>query len=71
MLRQAGGKLRAHFVPVTTGISGTSKIEVAGDLHAGDGIVTGTYKVLRGLKNDAPVKAATEAELAPKGEEGS
>ena len=69
VLREDRGKLRAHFVPVTTGISGTSKIEVAGGIHAGDQIVTGTYKVLRGLKNDAPVKAATEAELAPKGEE--
>ncbi len=69
VLREDRGKLRAHFVPVTTGISGTSKIEVTGGIHAGDQIVTGTYKVLRALKNDAPVKAATEAELAPKGEE--
>ncbi len=71
VLRQDRGKLRAHFVPLTTGISGTSKIEVTGNVHAGDQIVTGTYKVLRALKGDAPVKAATEAELAPKGEEGS
>ncbi len=71
VLRQDRGKLHAHFVPLSTGISGTSKIEVAGGVHAGDQIVTGTYKVLRALKNDAPVKAATEAELAPKGEEGS
>ncbi len=70
-LRQERGKLRAHFVPLTTGISGTSNMEVSGDIHAGDQIVTGTYKVLRGLKNDAAVKAATEAELAPKGDEGS
>ncbi len=71
VLRQERGKLRAHFAPLTTGISGTSNIEVSGGIHAGDQIVTGTYKVLRTLKNDAPVKAATEAELAPKGDEGS
>ena len=71
MLRDEGGKLRAHFVPLTTGISGTAKIEVSGPIKAGDRIVTGTYKVLRVLKNDAPVKPATEAELAPKSEDAS
>jgi HlyD family secretion protein len=71
VLRQEGGKLRAHFVPLATGISGTSKMEVSGPIHAGDQIVTGTYKVLRVLKNDAPVKIATEAELAPKSDDGS
>ena len=71
VLRQEQGKLRAHFVPLSTGISGTSKMEVTGPIHAGDQIVTGTYKVLRVLKNDAPVKAATEAELAPKTDDGA
>ena len=70
VVRQEQGKLRAHFVPLTTGISGTSKMEVTGAVYAGDQIVTGTYKVLRVLKNDAPVKAATEAELAPKTDDG-
>ncbi len=71
LLRQENGKTHAHFVPLTTGISGTSKIEVSGGVHAGDQIVTGTYKVLRALKNDAAVKPATEAELTPKTDEGS
>ncbi len=71
VLRQEGGKLRAHFVGRHTGISGTSKMEVAGPIRPGDQIVTGTYKVLRVLKNDAPVKIATEAELAPKSDDGS
>ncbi len=72
VLRPENGKLRAHFVPLTTGISGAAKIEVSGgDIQAGDQIVTGTYKVLRVLKNDAPVKPATEAELAPKTEDAS
>lgn len=71
VLRGEKGKLRAHFVPLTTGISGTEKIEVTGPIQAGDRIVTGTYKVLRVLKNDAPVKVATEAELAPKSDDAS
>ncbi len=71
VLRGEKGKLRAHFVPLTTGVSGTEKIEVTGPIRAGDQIVTGTYKVLRVLKNDAPVKVATEAELAPKSDDAS
>ncbi len=71
VLRTEQGKLRAHFVPLTTGISGASTMEVNGPIKAGDQIVTGTYKVLRSLKDDAPVKAATEAELAPKADSGS
>ncbi len=71
VLRGEKGKLRAHFVPLTTGISGTEQIEVSGPIQAGDRIVTGTYKVLRVLKNNAPVKVATEAELAPKSDDAS
>ncbi len=71
VLREENKKLHAHFVPLTTGISGASKIEVSGPIHAGDQIATGTYKVLRVLKNGEVVKPATEAELAPKSEEGS
>ena len=71
VVRQELGKLRAHYVPLTTGVSGTSDIEVTGKVQDGEQIVTGTYKVLRALKNDAPVKAATEAELAPKTDDGS
>jgi HlyD family secretion protein len=49
-----GGK--AVFVPVETGITGTTDIEVTSGLQQGDEIVTGSYKVLRTLKNEAPVK---------------
>jgi len=49
-----GGK--AVFVPVETGITGTTDIEVISGLQQGDEIVTGSYKVLRTLKNEAPVK---------------
>lgn len=49
-------KKDAVFVPVTTGISGTTDIEVNSGLKQGDEIVTGSYKVLRTLRNGANVK---------------
>ena len=49
-------KNEAVFVPVATGISGTTDIEVTNGLKQGDEIVTGTYKVLRTLRNGASVK---------------
>ncbi|MDQ2835467.1 MAG: efflux RND transporter periplasmic adaptor subunit [Acidobacteriota bacterium] len=56
ILRGEHKKLRAIFVPVTTGITGTTDIEVLGGLGAGDEIVTGQYRVLRGLKSGTIVK---------------
>ncbi len=47
---------KAVFVPVETGITGTTDIEVTSGLKPGDEIVVGSYKVLRTLKNEAPVK---------------
>ena len=47
---------KAEFVPVDTGISGTTDIEVAKGLQPGDEIITGSYKVLRTLKPGASVK---------------
>jgi HlyD family secretion protein len=49
-------KKDAVFVPVTTGISGTTDIEVLGGLREGDEIVTGSYKTLRTLRNGSSVK---------------
>jgi HlyD family secretion protein len=43
-------------VPVQTGITGTTDIEVLDGLNPGDEIVTGSYKVLRTLKPDTKVK---------------
>ena len=57
----------AVFVPVTTGISGTTDIEVTGGLKQGDEIVTGSYKVLRTLRNGASVKV--DNSVKPKEEE--
>lgn len=47
---------KAQFVPVQTGVTGTTDIEITSGLQPGDEIVTGSYKVLRTLKNEAPVK---------------
>jgi len=44
------------FVPVTTGITGQTEIEVLSGLKEGDEIVTGSYKTLRTLKTDTVVK---------------
>jgi HlyD family secretion protein len=56
VMRNHGGKLKSEFVPVTTGITGSTDIEVTGGLSAGDEIVIGPYKVLRTLKNDVKLK---------------
>jgi HlyD family secretion protein len=47
---------KAEFVPVQTGITGVTDIEVTSGLKDGDEIVTGSYKALRTLKPGAPVK---------------
>ena len=65
LLRSHGSKIESQFVPVTTGITGSTDIEVTGGLKEGDEIVIGPYKVLRTLKNDVKLKrdnaAATES----------
>jgi len=53
------GKLRAKFVQVTTGITGATDIEVTSGLSEGEEIVTGPFKTLRALKNNALVKKDT------------
>jgi len=52
---------KAEFVPVETGITGTTDIEVTSGLKEGDEIVTGSYKVLRTLKNGTSVKIDNSA----------
>ena len=59
---------KAEFMPVDTGITGTTDIEVLKGLKDGDEIVTGSYKVLRtmrpgvGVKVDNTVPKKEEAE---------
>jgi HlyD family secretion protein len=50
------GRLRAKFVPVATGITGATDIEVLSGLSAGDEIATGHYKILRTLKSGTAIK---------------
>jgi HlyD family secretion protein len=64
VLRSHGRKLEPLFVPVTTGITGATDIEVTSGLKEGDEIVIGPYKVLRILKNDTKVKRDNAAATA-------
>jgi HlyD family secretion protein len=59
------GKQRAKFVPVTTGITGATDIEVLSGLKDGDEIVIGPYKTLRTLKDGALLKRDTEKPTTP------
>jgi HlyD family secretion protein len=47
---------KAEFVPVTTGITGTSDVEVLDGLKEGDEVITGSYKILRTLRSGSSVK---------------
>jgi HlyD family secretion protein len=47
---------KAVFVPVATGITGTTDIEVLDGLKEGDEVVSGSYKVLRTLRPGSSVK---------------
>jgi HlyD family secretion protein len=47
---------KTEFVPVETGISGTTDIEVTKGLKEGDEVITGSYKVLRTVKPGTSVK---------------
>lgn len=60
---------KAEFLPVQTGITGTTDIEVLSGLKPGDEIVTGSYKVLRTLRPGISVKVDNAA--PKKEEEGS
>jgi len=57
---------KAIFVPVTTGITGRTDIEVLDGLKEGDEVITGSYKVLRSLRPGSSVKIDN---TAPKKEE--
>ncbi len=56
MLSGKGDQRKAEFKKVETGITGTTDVEVVNGLAEGDEIITGSYKVLRSLKNGARVK---------------
>jgi HlyD family secretion protein len=52
---------KAFFKPVKTGISGITDIEITDGLQPGDEIVVGSYKALRTLKPEAPIKVDNSA----------
>lgn len=47
---------KAQFVPVQTGITGVTDIEITGGLQEGDTIITGNFQALRSLKPGASIK---------------
>ena len=65
MLTMDGGRKRVRFVPVTTGVTGATDIEVLSGLKPGDEIVTGRYKILRILKSGTAVKVDNTVAATP------
>jgi HlyD family secretion protein len=51
---------KAVFKPVKTGIMGESDIEITEGITEGQEIVTGSYRVLRNLKDEARIKVETK-----------
>ena len=62
--KDSHGRLRAKFVPVQTGITGSTDIEVLSGLKEGEEVVTGPYTILRNLKNGALLKRDTAVPLS-------
>lgn len=60
-----GGK--AQFREVKTGITGSTDIEVLSGVKEGDELITGSYQVIRTLRNDAKVKVDNRAPAVPSG----
>ena len=52
---------KVEFVPVETGISGVTDIEITKGLKPGDQIVIGSYKALRSLQSGATIKVDNSA----------
>ncbi len=71
ILADEKGRLRVQFVPVSTGVTGTTDIEVLSGLEAGDEIVTGRYKTLRILKSGVAVKRDNTAAKAVETDDSS
>jgi len=56
VVKTINGKLRSVFVPVSTGITGATDIEVLSGIVEGQEIVTGPFKTLRALKSGQLLK---------------
>jgi len=53
---------KAVFTPVKTGIMGATDVEITEGLKEGEEIVTGSYRTLRTLENDARIKVEKKKE---------
>ena len=53
---------KAHFVEVTTGITGDSDIQITSGLEAGQKVITGPSRILNTLKEDTVVKEQIKKE---------
>jgi HlyD family secretion protein len=68
ILAKQNNDLRVRFVPIQTGITGATEIEVTQGLNPGDEVVTGRFKILRALhsgtrvKRDNSIMTTTESE---------
>jgi HlyD family secretion protein len=56
---------QAVFIPLETGIMGTTDVEIVKGLQAGDEIITGSYQVLRTIKNKTKVKVDNSPAAPP------
>jgi HlyD family secretion protein len=58
---------KALFREVKTGVTGATDIEVLSGLKDGDQIITGSYQVIRTLRNEAKVKVDNRPPVVPPG----
>jgi HlyD family secretion protein len=56
---------KAEFRPVKTGISGSTDVEVLDGLKEGEQILTGSYQVIRTVRNQARVKVDNKVSMQP------
>jgi HlyD family secretion protein len=56
---------KAVFKKVDTGITGATDIEVLNGIQEGDEVITGSYKVIRTLRNEARIKVDNRAPERP------
>jgi HlyD family secretion protein len=56
---------KAVFQKVETGITGTTEIEVLKGLREDDEVITGSYKVIRTIRNEAKVKVDNKSPVKP------
>jgi HlyD family secretion protein len=61
-----GGNGQAVFHKVETGITGATDIEVLSGLNESDQIITGTYQVIRTIRNEAQIKVDNKSPEQPK-----